>query len=440
MAEGKSIVQIGMIGFGNVGQGLYRLLEKNRTLIEAKVGAQIRIKRIMVKDSAKPRDVATPEGMLTTRYEDILNDPEIDVVLELMGGLEPARTYLLDAMKKGKHIVTANKAVLSVHWDEIIATARQNKVDIYFEAAVCGGIPVIQAINDGLAANNITSIYGIVNGTTNFILQKMTEEKKSFKEALQMAQKKGLAEADPTLDINGMDAAHKLAILASLAFSKRVKVEDIYVEGIDRITLQDIEFAKEEFGRVVKLFAIAEVEGDELEVRVHPTLIPEEHLLAKVDGEYNGVLVTGDFVGSTMYYGLGAGNKPTASAVMSDLIYVCRSVSDNVAGEISNCWFLSDNPQIKRLRKMGDVKSRYYLKFTVLDQAGVLSNISRILGEHQISIASVIQKEQKKGDKVPVVIVTYEAVEKNVQDALKKINGLPFIQEETLLIRMDRGE
>ncbi|HTC19404.1 MAG TPA: homoserine dehydrogenase, partial [bacterium] len=241
MADGKSIIQIGMIGFGNVGQGVYRLLEKNRALIEAKIGAQIRIKRMMVKDLTKQREVTVPEGMLTTSYEDILNDPEIDVVLELMGGYEPARTYLLEAMGKGKHIVTANKAVLSVHWDEIIQTAREHKVDIYFEAAVCGGIPVIQAINDGLAPNNITSIYGIVNGTTNFILQKMTEEKKSFKEALLMAQKKGLAEADPTLDINGMDSAHKLAILASLAFSKKVKVEDIYVEGIDRITLQDIE-------------------------------------------------------------------------------------------------------------------------------------------------------------------------------------------------------
>jgi homoserine dehydrogenase len=440
MAPGKSVIQIGMIGFGNVGQGVYRLLEKNRALIEAKVGAQILVKKILVRDPAKPRDVPVPDGMLTARYEDVVADPEIDVVLELMGGIEPTRSYLLDAMGRGKHIVTANKAVLSTHWDEIIETARQHKVDIYFEAAVCGGIPVIQALNDGLAANNILSIYGIVNGTTNFILQKMTEEKKSFKDALQTAQKKGLAEADPTLDINGMDAAHKLAILASLAFSKRVKVEDIYVEGIERITVQDIEFAREEFGRVVKLFAIAEAEGDELEVRVHPTLIPEDHLLAKVDGEYNGVLVTGDFVGTTMYYGLGAGSKPTASAVMSDLIYVCRSVSDNVAGEISNCWFLSDNPQIKRIKKMGDVTSRYYLKFTVLDQAGVLSNISRILGEHQISIASVIQKEQKKGDKVPVVIVTYEAIERNVQEALKKINGLPFVREETLLIRMDRGE
>src|SRR5579872_27001 len=231
MAE-KSIIQIGMIGFGNVGQGVYRLLEKNRSLIEAKVGAQMRIKKIVVRDLAKQREVTVPEGMLTTNFDDVVTDPEIDLVLELMGGYEPARTYLLDAMSRGKHIVTANKAVLSVHWDEIIQTARAHKVDIYFEAAVCGGIPVIQAINDGLAANNITSIYGIVNGTTNFILQKMTEEKKSFKEALQMAQKKGLAEADPTLDINGMDAAHKLAILASLAFSKRVKVEDIYVEGI----------------------------------------------------------------------------------------------------------------------------------------------------------------------------------------------------------------
>ncbi|HEY5039528.1 MAG TPA: homoserine dehydrogenase, partial [bacterium] len=287
---------------------------------------------------------------------------------------------------------------------------------------------------------NITSINGIVNGTTNFILQKMTEEKKSFKEALQMAQKKGLAEADPTLDINGMDAAHKLVILSSLAFSKRVKIEDVYVEGIERITVQDIEFAKEEFGRVVKLLAIAKVEDDELEVRVHPTLIPEDHLLAKVDGEYNGVLVTGDFVGTTMYYGLGAGQMPTASAVVSDLIDVGRNVHDNVAGGISNCWFLSDNPQIKRIRKMEDVVCRYYLKFNVLDQVGVLSTIARILGEHQISIASVIQKERKKGDKVPVVIVTYGAQEKNVQEALKKINGLPFIQEETLLIRMDRGE
>jgi homoserine dehydrogenase len=436
----KSIIKIGMVGFGTVGQGVYRLLEKNRSLIEAKVGAQMVIKKIVDREPAKAIEQGVPPEMISSNFDDIVTDPEIDIILELIGGYEPARTFILDAMRRGKHVVTANKAVLSVHWDEIIQTARQHKVDIYFEAAVCSGTPVIQAINDGLAANNITSIYGIVNGTTNFILQKMTEEKKTFKEALLMAQKRGLAEADPTLDINGMDAAHKLAILASLAFSKRVRVEDIYVEGIERITYQDIEFAKEEFGRVVKLFAIAEVEGEELEVRVHPTLIPEDHLLAKVDGEYNGVLVTGDFVGTTMYYGLGAGQKPTASAVISDLIYVGRSVHDNVAGEISNCWFVSDNPQIKRLKKMGDVKSRYYLKFTVLDQVGVLSAISRILGEHQISIASVIQKEQKKGDKVPVVIVTYEALEKNVQEALKKINGLPFIQEETLLIRMERGE
>ncbi len=436
----KSVIQIGMIGFGTIGQGVYRLLEKNRPLIEAKIGAGLRIKKIVDKDITRPREVILPEGMMSTNYDEIVTDPEIDIVLELIGGLEPARSFLLDAMRRGKHIVTANKAMLSTYWDEIIQTARQHKVDIYFEASVCSGVPVIQAINDGLAANNITSIYGILNGTTNFILQKMTEEKKSFKEALLLAQKKGLAEADPTLDISGMDAAHKLSILASLAFSKRVSAEDIYVEGIEKITFQDIEFAREEFGRVVKLLAIAEVEGDELEVRVHPTLIPEDHLLAKVDGEYNGVLVTGDFIGTTMYYGLGAGQRPTASGVMSDLIYVSRSIHDNVAGETSNCWFVNDDSQIKRIRKIGDVKSRYYLKFSVLDQVGVLSAISRILGEHQISIASVIQKEQKKGDKVPVVIVTYEALEKNVQEALKKINGLPFIQEETLLIRMDRGE
>ena len=223
MAENKSIIQVGMIGFGTVGQGVYRLLEKNRPEIEAKIGAQLRIKKIIDKDWSQPRDVTVPDELKGTQFDEIVTDPDIDIILELIGGYEPARTFILDAMRRGKHVVTANKAVLSVHWDEIIQTARQHKVDIYFEAAVCSGTPVIQAINDGLAPNNITSIYGIVNGTTNFILQKMTEEKKTFKEALLMAQKKGLAEADPTLDINGMDAAHKLAILASLAFSKRVK-------------------------------------------------------------------------------------------------------------------------------------------------------------------------------------------------------------------------
>ena len=437
---GKSVINIGLVGLGNIGQGVVKLLEKNRPLIEAKIGASLRIKRICDTDWDRPREVDIPEEVRTTRFDDLVTDPEIDIILELMGGYEPARSYLLDAMRRGKHIVTANKAVLSKYWDELIETARQHKVDIYFEAAVCGGIPVIQAINDGLAANNIVSLYGIVNGTTNFVLQRMTEEKKSLKEAVVMAQKKGLAEADPTLDINGMDAAHKLSILASLAFSRRVRLEDIYVEGIEKITAQDIEFAREEFGRVVKLLAIAKVIDGELEVRVHPTLIPEDHLLASVDNEYNGVLVTGDFVGTTMYYGLGAGQSPTASAVMSDILYVGRNLHDGVAGETSNCWFLGENPSVKRLRKMSDVRSRFYLKFTVVDQVGVLSAIARILGEHQISISSVVQKERKKGDKVPVVITTYGAIEESVQEALKKINGLPFIVEETLLIRMDKGE
>jgi len=437
---GKSVINIGLLGLGNIGQGVYKLLEKNRTLIEAKIGAELRIKRICDQNWDRPREITIPEEMKTTRFDDLVTDPEIDIILELIGGYEPARTFLLDAMRRGKHIVTANKAVLSKHWEELIETARQHKVYVHFEAAVCGGIPVIQAINDGLAANNILSLYGIVNGTTNFVLQRMTEEKKSLKEAVALAQKKGLAEADPTLDLNGMDAAHKLSILASLAFSKRVKLEDIYVEGIERITAQDIEFAREEFGRVVKLLAIAKVFDGELEVRVHPTLIPEDHLLASVDNEYNGVLVTGDAVGTTMYYGLGAGQSPTASAVMSDLIYVSRNLHEEVGGESSNCWYLGDNPNVKRIKKMSGIKSRYYLKFTVVDQVGVLSAIARILGEHQISISSVVQKERKKGDKVPVVITTYGALEENVQDALKKINGLPFVVEETLLIRMDKGE
>lgn len=436
----KTLIQVGLIGFGTIGQGVWRLLERNRSLIEAKIGASLRVRKVAVRDPAKVRKVPLPPETLTARPEDLIEDPEIDILVELMGGYEPARTLLLEGMRRGKQIVTANKAVLSRHWEELVRTARENKVDLYFEAAVGGGIPVIQGIHDGLAANNVLSLYGILNGTTNFILQKMTEENKPFKEALQAAQKRGLAEADPSLDISGLDTAHKLSILASLAFSRRVKPEDIYVEGIERITPQDIQFAREEFGRVVKLLAIAKVSNDELEVRVHPTLIPEDHLLAKVDGPFNGVLVTGDAVGPTLFYGYGAGQMPTASAVMSDLIYVGRNIHEGATGSTSNCWFLEDNPAIKRFRKMGDVSCRYYLKFTVLDQPGVLSAIARILGEHQISIASVIQKERKKGDKVPVVFTTYGAPDRSVQEALKKINGLPFVREETLAIRMDRGE
>lgn len=436
----KAAIQVGLLGFGTVGQGVYKLLEKNRPLIEAKIGAELRIKKILVRNPDAPREVCVPADLLTRNPTDLLEDPDIDILVELVGGVEPVRTWLLSGMQRKKHVVTANKAVLASSWDELMRTARENKVDLYFEASVGGGIPVIQGINEGLAANNILSLYGILNGTTNFILQKMTEEGKPFKEALQLAQKKGLAEADPTLDISGMDAAHKLSILASLAFSTRVRQQDVYVEGIERITPQDILFAREEFGRVVKLLAIAKVVNGLLEVRVHPTLIPEDHLLAKVDGTYNGILVTGDFVGPTLFYGQGAGQMPTASAVMSDLIYVGRNVHEGVAGNTSNCWYVEHNPLIKGFRSMGDVHCRYYLKFTVLDQPGVLSAIARILGEHQISISSVVQKERKKGDKVPVVFTTYGAPDRFVQEAIKKINGLPFVKEETLAIRMDRGE
>jgi len=434
----KSLINVGLIGFGNVGTGVLKILERNLSHIEGKVGARLRIKKIVDQDITTPREVKVSRNMLTTDIREILDDPEIDMVVELIGGYEPAHTYLMEAMKKGKHVVTANKALLANYWQELISTARNHRVDIYFEASVGAGIPVIQSLNEGLSANRIQAIYGIVNGTTNYILTHMTKEGKSFSQVLEEARRKGYAEADPRLDLEGIDSAHKISILSAIAFGIDVKLEEIYTEGITYLQLEDIQYAREEFESVIKLLAIAKYQDQEVEIRVHPALIPQNHLLAAVDDVYNAIYIVGDAVGATMFYGLGAGQMPAASAVVSDIIYLARNIASGVAARVPNV-MPPNKLTAPRVKKIEEIISRYYLRFSALDQPGVLSQISGILGEHGISISAVIQKEQKSGDIVPIVMLTYEAREKEMREALRKIDQLPVVKDTTVLIRMERG-
>ncbi len=441
MAKEKKTIGIGLLGLGTVGTGVVELLQRNRPLIESRIGAPLKVRAALVRDLSKPRPPLPPDLLVTDDPEKLLKDPEIQIVVELMGGFEPARQYLLSAIRAGKHVVTANKAVLAKHWEEIFQAAHDQEVDVYLEGAVGGGIPCIQSINDGLAANRIESLMAILNGTTNFVLTRMAQEGKSFKEALAEAQKKGYAEADPSFDIDGMDSCHKLAILASIAFDQRVRIEDISVQGIREITKKDLQDAKEEMGCTIKLLALARAHGqDGLELRVAPTLIPLDHPLATVDDVYNGIYVTGDAVGSVMFYGKGAGKLPTASAVISDLIYIARNVAAGVAGKVPAVAFDVDRQAGRRVLGKEGVQGRFFLRFVTLDQPGVLANLSGVLSDQGISISSVAQKERKKGDKVPVLISTYLTSEKSLYDALEKIERLPVIKEKTLVMRLETPE
>ena len=439
---GKSTVRIGLLGAGTVGSGVIQMLTGNREALERKAGVKLELARVAEKASGKVPAGLLAAGVLTEDAVSVIRDPSIDMVVELIGGIMPAKLYVLEALRAKKHIVTANKALLAECWEEIVGAARENGVEVYFEASVGGGIPIIQSLSEGLAANRIESIFAIINGTSNYILTRMEQDGKSFNEALKEAQKKGLAEADPTLDVGGGDASHKLAVLSSLAFETVVPLKSIYVEGIRDLTPQDFAYAREEFGYVVKLLAIAKQGEGRLEVRVHPTLLPETHLLADVKGAYNGIYVVGDAVGATMFYGLGAGQMPSASAVVSDVLYVARSIAYDVAGR-SGWGPFGDIPlqpvQIP-IRPIEDIQSRYYLRLSVLDQPGVLASIASVLGQHRVSIAAVVQKERAKGDKVPLVILTYEAREQDMQQALKEIEALPAVKGKSLLIRVERGE
>jgi homoserine dehydrogenase len=429
-------ISLGLIGFGTVGTGVVRILQESTEMLSRRLGAKIVLKRIADLDIESPRSVSVKRDLLTTDAEAILSDPDIDIVIELMGGYEPARTFILKAIKNGKHVVTANKALLATHGNEIFRAAETAKVDIGFEASVGGTIPIIKTLKESLVANRIQSILGIMNGTSNYILTKMTDEGKAFDVVLKEAQARGFAEADPTFDIEGIDTAHKLAITLSLAYGKRVNLDDIYREGITGISEQDIEFARE-LGYRIKLLAIAIQRGQAVEARIHPTMIPSNHLLANVNGNFNAFHLVGDAADSVFLYGQGAGMMPTASAVIGDVVDISREILKGTSGRVPHRTLGEDLLEDIQLVPFDEMTTNYYFRFTAADRAGVLSKISGILGEKNISIASVIQKGKKQGGALPVVMTTYKAREKDVRDALEHIDRLDVVHGETILIRIE---
>ncbi|MFB3883898.1 MAG: homoserine dehydrogenase [Thermodesulfobacteriota bacterium] len=430
-------IKVGLIGFGTVGAGVVKILQNNSRLIEKRMGAKIILKRIADVDLRADRGVKVKSGALTARAEDVIQDPEIDIVMELIGGIEPAKTYILKAIRNKKHIITANKALLALHGDEIFREAYRFGVDINFEASVGGGIPLIRSIKEGLVANRIQSIFGILNGTSNYILSKMTDEGRNFREVLREAQEKGYAEANPAYDIEGVDAAHKLTILIRLAFGTSLRFEEIFIGGISEITPLDIQFGRE-FGYRVKLLAITKIDQGKIEARVHPTLIPEKHLLSTVEGVFNAIYIKGDAIGPTLFYGQGAGQMPTGSAVVSDLVELGRNLLTQAKGRrVPALSFQESSIERLSFKKMEDLVMPFYMRFSVRDRPGVLSKISGILGKHDISIASVIQKGRKIKGAVPVVMMTHEAKEKNVHRALREIGRLGVILGKTILIRVE---
>ena len=429
-------IKVGLIGFGTVGTGVVRLLTEQRELLARRLGTDLVLKKVADLDLTRPRPVALPADLLTTRAEDILNDPEIDIVVELIGGIDAARNYVLEAIARGKHVVTANKALLAHHGNDLLAAAAAQGVEVAFEASVCGGIPIILALRQGLTANRVRELFGILNGTANYILTQMTQSGASYAQALAEAQVHGFAEADPTLDVEGIDTAHKLAILMSLAYGSQLDLSSIAVEGISRLNPLDLQFAGE-FGYCLKLLAITRDDGHRVEARVHPTLVPRDHMLANVNGAMNAVYLTGDAVGPILLYGQGAGMMPTASAVVSDLIDLARNIIHGVPGRVPALGWESALSTRRLIKPINDLVTNYYLRFSALDQPGVLSQVSGILGKHNISIAAVIQKGREVAGTVPIVMITHEAREADARQAMAEIDQLPIVSPPTVFYRIE---
>ncbi len=439
-------VRIGLLGLGTVGAGVVKLLESERAMLEERAGCRLDLAAVADLDVTRPREGLDLARLpMTTDATRVLGDRSVDIVVELVGGLEPARSFILKALGGGKHVVTANKALLAHHGAEIYDEARRRGVMLGFEASVAGGIPLIRAVKEGLVANRVLSVFGIVNGTCNYILSKMSGEGLDFGVVLKEAQAHGYAEADPTLDIEGMDSAHKLQILVTLAFRTLVDLKDIHTEGIRRVTQQDIAYARE-LGYRVKLLAIAKATdsagafgagGAGVEARVHPTMIPADSPLAAVSGVFNGVFITGHAVGDLMFYGRGAGQLPTASAVWSDIVEIARRIAHGVPALALD--LPSTAPGAVPLRPMDSIRSCYYLRVMAQDRPGVLSRVAGILGENNISIASVLQKERAAKEAVPVVMMTHEAQEKDMRAALAAIDRLRVVATPTTMIRVEGG-
>ena len=425
-------VKIALLGLGNVGRGVWMILNSNKEEIMKRCGYEVEVAKVLVRDKNKPRGVEIPNELVTTDFNDILNDDSIKIVIEVMGGIEPARDYMIKCMDKKKHIVTANKMLLATGGDELFEKADEKGIMFNYEASVAGGIPIIKGIDESLTANKIETLYGIVNGTTNYILGKMELEDADFGEALKEAQEKGYAEADPTSDIEGFDAQYKLAILASLAFGSKIDVKNVYREGITKIEAVDMKYAKE-FKMGIKLLAIAKEVNGKIELRVHPTMIPKKHPLANVYDSYNAVFIKGNAVGDVMFYGRGAGDLPTGSAVVSDIVSIVRS---NVDTENPNP-VVKNNLWEREILDMGDVQSKFYIRATVLDESGVLGEITAILGRHNVSLRSVIQKGDEEDGQVTIVLVTHRTNEAQINSAIKEISDLKSVDKIDNIIRIE---
>ena len=431
-------LQVGLLGIGTVGLGTWTVLRRNEEEITRRAGRPIRI--TWIADPAQNRAREATRGAsvnLTVDAETVLAHPDIDIVIELIGGIEPARSLILKAIANGKHVVTANKALLARHGNEIFAAAHAKGVMVAFEGAVAGGIPIIKALREGLTANRIDWIAGIINGTSNFILSEMRETGAPFDTVLKEAQARGYAEADPTFDIEGIDAAHKLTIMSAIAFGVPMQFAKAYTEGISKLTREDMRYA-EELGYRIKLLGITRRTASGIELRVHPTLIPGRRLIANVEGVMNAVLVKGDAVGPTMYYGAGAGAEPTASAVIADLVDVTRMHTADPGHRVPHLAFQPDQLSDLAILPIGEVETSYYLRMRVLDRPGVLADITRILADRDISIDAMIQKEPPEGeDQTDIIMLTHRTIEKRVVDAIAKIEALTTVRDKVVRIRME---
>lgn len=424
----QAVRKIALLGMGTVGGGVYEIIERQKEEMPFKIGAALEVVKVLVRNKAKYAD-RIPAEKLTDVWEDVIGDDSIDIVVEVMGGIEPARTYIKAALEKGKHVVTANKDLMAMHGHELLELAGEHHCDLLFEAAVAGGIPIIRPLKQCLAGNNITEIMGIINGTTNFILTKMKEVGMDFGEALQLATDLGYAEADPTADIEGYDAGRKLAIMASIAFHTSVTFDDVFTEGITKITAKDMRYAKE-MGCSIKLLGIAKNTETGIEVKVHPTMIPENHPLAAVNDSFNAVFVHGDAVDDAMFYGRGAGALPTGSAVVGDIMDVARNMLFHCNGRIG-CSCYKNLP----IKQIGDTTSRYYIRMRLEDRAGTLAAMAGVFAENDASIAILLQKETIEND-AEIVVVTHEVAEKKFMDAIKKFSSMEMVKEISSIIRV----
>lgn len=426
-------ISIGLLGLGTVGSGVVKIIESHQDKLMHQVGCPVKVRKILVKNIEKHCANGVEASILTTDVYDILNDPDIDIVVEVMGGVEQTRNYLLQAFKNKKHVVTANKDLMALYGGELLKTASENGCDLFFEASVAGGIPILRSITEGLSSDKIMKIMGIVNGTTNFILTKMSQNGAAYKDVLKQAQELGFAEADPTSDVEGLDAARKMAILATLGFSMEIDLDDVSVQGITSITEEDIQYGKQ-LGYTMKLIGIAQQDGDKVEVSVQPTFLPNTHPLASVQNEYNAVYVCGEAVGETMFYGPGAGSLPTATSIVSDLVVVMKNMHSGVNGRGNIA------PQYpKKLKQANEIFSKYFLRLHVSDVTGVFAEITSLFAQHHISFEKILQLPVVKREVAEIVLVTHHASKQDYEDVLVQLNDLKSVKEIKSSYRVERG-